>query len=260
MAYEFLKIEEHASYCLLTINRPEAMNALNKKVIRELRLFFEDELPGRPEFRGIILTGAGEKSFVAGADIKEFIGLDSEGGKRLAEEGQEVFFLIERCHVPVIAAVNGFALGGGCELAMSCHLRIATPNARFGQPEVNLGLIPGYGGTQRLIQYIGKGKAMEMLLTGDMMGVEEAWQKGLVNQVVEKEELIPTAISILDKTASKGPLAIKKVIECVNAYFQHDENGFDKEVREFGYTSGTKDFVEGASAFIEKRKPQFLGK
>lgn len=260
MAYTFLNIEDQLPYCLVTINRPEALNALNKQVISELRRFFADELPGREDIRGIIITGAGNKSFVAGADIKEFTGLDQEKGKELAREGQDVFFLIERCNRPVVAAINGFALGGGCELAMACHLRLATPNARFGQPEVNLGLIPGYGGTQRLIQYIGKGKAMEMLLTGDMMGVEEAWQKGLVNQVVEPDELLNAARQMLDKIAAKGPLAIGKVIECVNAFFQHDANGFEKELEEFGFTTGTADFREGAQAFIEKRKARFTGK
>jgi enoyl-CoA hydratase len=259
MNYQYLSINQDDSFLILTINRQEALNALNKRIMEELSHFFSEDLPARKDAKGVIITGAGEKSFVAGADIKEFLGLDAEGGRRLSQTGQEVFFLIERCTRPVIAAVNGFALGGGCELAMACHLRIATGNARFGQPEVNLGIIPGYGGTQRLIQYIGKGKAMELLLTGDMIDAQEAHRLGLVNHVVEPEELIPTAKKMLKKISSKGPVAIAKVIECVNAYFQHNMDGFVKEVQDFGFTTGTDDFREGASAFVEKRKANFSG-
>jgi enoyl-CoA hydratase len=178
----------------------------------------------------------------------------------MAQRGQDTFFLIEQFSKPVIAAVNGFALGGGCELAMACHLRIATENARFGQPEVNLGIIPGYGGTQRLIQYLGKTKAIELLMTGDMIKAEEAHRLGLLNYVVPQGEEIAKATELIEKIAKKGPVAIAKVIEAVNAYFHPSEDGFAKEVAEFGHTTGTEDFKEGAAAFIEKRPANFKGK
>jgi enoyl-CoA hydratase len=190
---------------------------------------------------------------------RSFWSLDGDSGAHLAQKGQNVFFTIENFHKPVIALVNGFALGGGCELAMSCHMRVATENARFGQPEVNLGLIPGYGGTQRLIQYIGKGKAMELLMTADMIGATEAHQLGLVNHVTAPDEGMNKAKEILKKVATKGPVAIRKIIETVNAYFDKNQDGFAREVSEFGHTTRTKDFVEGATAFVEKRKPSFSG-
>lgn len=260
MIYENLLIEEQDGILLLTINREKALNALNTQTILELHHFFSEDAPKRTHLTGIILTGAGRKAFVAGADIKEFLGLDASKGAEMSKRGQDVFFLIERFSKPVIAAVNGFALGGGCELAMACHLRVASEDAKFGQPEVNLGIIPGYGGTQRLIQYIGKGKAMELLMTGDMIGADEAWRLGLVNHVVAHDLAIEKAREILKKIATKGPIAIAKVIESVNAYFQYDEDGFAREVKEFGYTAGTEDFKEGAAAFIEKRKAVFSGK
>jgi len=259
MAYENLKIEDKSGILVVTINREKALNALNTQTMLELGRFFREDAPQREGVKGVILTGAGEKAFVAGADIKEFMGLDASKGQEMAQRGQEVFFAIERFNKPVIAAVNGFALGGGCELAMACHMRVATENARFGQPEVNLGIIPGYGGTQRLIQYIGKSKAVELLMTGDMIGAEEALKLGLVNYVVEPGKAVEKATELIGKIAGKGPIAIAKVIEAVNAYFQHDEDGFAREVREFGYTTGTEDFKEGASAFVEKRKPDFKG-
>ncbi len=260
MNYENLLIEEEDDILLLTINREKALNALNTQTILELHHFFSEDAPKRKDVKGIILTGAGKRAFVAGADIKEFLGLDAAKGAEMSKRGQDVFFLIERFSKPVIAAINGFALGGGCELAMACHLRIASDDAKFGQPEVNLGIIPGYGGTQRLIQYIGKGKAMEMLLTGDMIGADEAWRLGLVNHVVSHDLAIEKAREVLKKIAAKGPVAISKVIESVNAYFQHDEDGFAREVKEFGHTTGTEDFKEGAAAFIEKRKAAFTGR
>lgn len=255
-----LLIGEEDGIITVTMNREKAMNALNTGTMQELRQFFADYLPGRKEIRGVILTGAGEKAFVAGADIKEFVDLDALSGEALAQRGQDVFFLIERARVPVVAAVNGFALGGGCELAMACHLRIAGEKARFGQPEVNLGLIPGYGGTQRLIQLIGKTKAMELLLTGDMIDAREAHRLGLVNYVVEPGQEVSKARELILKIATKGPVAVAKVIESVNAYFRHDEDGFVAEVRAFGQTTGTTDFHEGVDAFINKRQPAFKGK
>ena len=257
MNYEHLLIHEENGIVVVTINREKAMNALNTKTMLEIRHFFEKDAPEREGLKGVILTGAGEKAFVAGADIKEFLELDTGSGAEMARRGHDIFFLIERFPKPVIAAVNGFALGGGCELAMACHLRIAGEKARFGQPEVNLGLIPGYGGTQRLIQYIGKGNAMELLLTADMIGAEEAHRLGLVNHVVPAGEEVAKAREIIEKIATKGPVAIAMVIESVNAYFQYDRDGFAHEVRSFGKTTGTKDFREGAAAFIEKRKPRF---
>lgn len=259
--YEILDIQQENGIVVATINRPKALNALNQQTLTELRHLFSKDLPAREGVRGVIITGAGEKAFVAGADIKEFTGIgDDEQGAKMARNGHEIFFLIEEFSKPVIAAVNGFALGGGCELAMACHIRIASENARFGQPEVNLGIIPGYGGTQRLIQYIGKGKAMELMLTADMIKAEEAHRLGLVNHVVPQGEAVTKAKEMLQKIATKGPLAIAKVIESVNAYFQNGIDGFEREVEKFGYTTATADFKEGATAFVEKRTANFQGK
>lgn len=259
MEYKFLLTEETDNTLLLTINRPSALNALNAGLIAELGHFFSEGYRAH-DFHSVILTGAGEKSFVAGADISEFLGLDSEQATELSRRGQEVFLSIEQFHKPVLAAVNGFALGGGCELAMACHLRIASGNARFGQPEVNLGAIPGYGGTQRLIQYVGKTKAMELMLTGDMISAEEALTLGLVNKVVPYDELIDAGKVMLRTIAAKGPLAVTEIIRCVNAYFEPGENGFLREAQSFGYLGDTEDFKEGAKAFLEKRKVEFQGK
>ena len=258
MEYKHISIQNIESFILLTINRPESLNALNSAVLAEINNFFSSNIENK-DLRGVIITGAGEKAFVAGADIKEFIDLNERSGADLAKKGQDIFFLIENFHVPVIAAVNGFALGGGCELAMACHLRVASPNAKFGQPEVNLGLIPGYGGTQRLCQLIGKAKALELLFTGDMIGADQALSLGLVNYVVDKEELQNKCIELLRKISSKAPLAIKRVIECVNAHYDQNIDGYSKEYNEFGKCIGTADAKEGATAFIEKRKPDFKG-
>ncbi|RMG81206.1 MAG: enoyl-CoA hydratase [Bacteroidetes bacterium] len=260
MEYQNLLITESDGILILTVNRPRALNALNRRTMEELRHFFGIDAPSRTGIKGIIVTGAGEKAFVAGADIKEFLAMNAESGAQMAQFGHETFFLIERFPKPVIAAVNGFALGGGCELAMACHLRVAGENARFGQPEVNLGIIPGYGGTQRLIQYIGKTKAMELLMTADMIGASEAYRLGLVNHVVASGQEVEKAKEILFKIAGKGPVAIQKIIETVNAYFEAGTDGFAVEVKAFGETAGTEDFREGASAFVEKRKPDFKGK
>lgn len=260
MTYENLLVQEENRIVILTVNREKALNALNTRTMLEIQHFFKEDGPKRENIKGVIITGAGEKAFVAGADIKEFLALDEEKGAEMAQRGQDIFFLIERFHRPVVAAVNGFALGGGCELAMACHMRIAGEKARFGQPEVALGIIPGYGGTQRLIQYIGKTKAVELIMTGDMIGAAEALRLGLVNYVVAPGEEVTKAKELIEKTASKGPIAIAKVIEAVNAYFQYDEDGFLREVKEFGHTTGTEDFKEGASAFVEKRMANFTGK
>lgn len=260
MTYEVLQLEQEDNILTLTINREKALNALNHQTLDEIDYFFGQDAVNYPQLKGIILTGAGEKAFVAGADIKEFVGLDATTGEVLSKKGQDVLFRIEQFHRPVVAVVNGFALGGGCELAMACHLRIATEHAKFGQPEVNLGIIPGYGGTQRLIQYIGKTKAIELMLTGDMIDAENAFKLGLVNYVLPtKADAISKAMNLIQKIAQKGPIAITKVIESVNAYFQSNTNGFELEIQKFGITTSTTDFQEGAAAFIEKRKPQFKG-
>lgn len=256
MSESVLKVEQSGSFYILTVNRPEALNALNKSVFDELETFFTAK-KNNFDIRGVVITGAGSKAFVAGADIKEFSSLTAEGGTTLSKRGQDIFFLIERFHAPVVAAVNGFALGGGCELAMACHIRVCGENARFGQPEVNLGLVPGYGGSQRLIQLIGKGKALEMLLTTDMIDAAEALRYGLVTHVVPSGEEVAKALQILEKIASKGPLAVAQSIILANAYFDKQADGFEMEYKNFGFTIGSEDAREGAAAFVEKRKPQF---
>lgn len=259
MAYENILTSLENGILTITINQPKKLNALSKGVFDDLDAAVK-EVYSNQEITGVIITGAGEKAFVAGADISEFSGLTKVDGKRLASRGQDVFNAIENSPKPFIAAVNGFALGGGCELAMACHMRVANENARFGQPEVNLGLIPGYGGTQRLIQLIGKGKAMELLMTADMIKSDEALRLGLVNHVVNSAELLGKCAEILQKIAAKAPLAIAKVIECGNAYFTDGVNGLEFEIDKFGECCETEDFVEGASAFIEKRQAEFKGR
>ncbi|OQP64859.1 enoyl-CoA hydratase [Niastella vici] len=244
---------------LITINRPDKLNALNKTVFDELNTAIDD-VYNNPAIRSVIITGAGQKAFVAGADISEFQGLKHHEGMDLAKKGQYIFRKIEEAPKPVVAAVNGFALGGGCELAMACHFRIASENARFGQPEVNLGLIPGYGGTQRLTQLIGKGRAIELLITGNMLDAATALQYGLVNYVVPQEELLAKARSILELVNTKAPLAVGRCIKAANAVFDHTKDGFTEEVNLFGECFATHDMVEGTTAFLEKRKPDFQGK
>ena len=250
----------------ITINRPDKLNALNKSVFDELNLAM-DEVENNVEIRSVFITGAGEKAFVAGADIGEFGGLDKDGAMAMAKKGQDTFFRIENSPKPVIAAVNGFALGGGCELAMSCHFRVAAENAKFGQPEVNLGLIPGYGGTQRLTQLIGKGRAIELLISANMIDANAALQYGLVNYVVPLPELINKTKSLLQLINSKAPIAVGKCIECANLSVSGGSGGggigaggFAREVEAFGECFVTEDKKEGTAAFLEKRKAQFKGK
>jgi enoyl-CoA hydratase len=259
MSESLITTSEINGVLILTINRPKSLNALNDGVFKELIRLFEKEINPK-KIKGIVITGSGDKAFVAGADIKEFLALDQKSAKSLAQRGHDIFFKIERFPKPVIAAVNGFALGGGCELAMACHMRIAGSNARFGQPEVNLGILPGYGGSQRLIQLIGKGKALEFLMTGDMIGADEAHRLGLANHVVDAGKEVEKAMEIIEKIATKAPLSIAEVIQCANAHFDKKSNGFAEEVNAFGRLAATADFEEGAMAFIEKRKASFKGK
>lgn len=256
--YQTLSTAIEQNILTITINRPEKMNALNQQVLADLALAV-DEIYGDKTIKGAIITGAGEKAFVAGADISEFLTLSSKQGEELAKKGHVIFQRIASCPKPIIAAVNGFALGGGCELAMACHFRLASENAKFGQPEVNLGLIPGYGGTQRLTELIGKGKAMELMMTGDMITATEALSWGLVNHVLKPEELLPKAKAILLKIQTKAPLAVARVIKCANAALDKDVDGYELELKEFGACFATKDLEEGAAAFIQKRQPNFKG-
>ena len=259
MAYENILSEIQDSICTITINRPTKLNALNKQTIEELHHAMKtaDE---DSNIRVILLTGSGEKAFVAGADISEFAHFSAEEGKLLAAKGQlDLFDFIENLSTPVIAAVNGFALGGGLELAMSAHFRIASDNAKLGLPEVTLGVIPGYGGTQRLPQLVGKGRAFEMIMTANMIDAPTALSYGLVNHVVSPEELMPFANQLAARIAKNAPIALAKAIEAVNAGFKDGKNGYEIEIENFGSCFATQDFKEGTQAFLEKRKAAFKG-
>ena len=259
MIFENILVQKTAALAQITINRPKKLNALNKATIYELHKAF-DALESDLNIKVIILTGSGEKAFVAGADISEFAHFTSDEGATLAREGQEILFnFIENLATPVIAAINGFALGGGLELAMACHFRIASDNAKMGLPEVSLGVIPGYGGTQRLPQLVGKGKAMEMIMTAGMISAEDAKAFGLVNHVTTQEELIPLVEKIASKILRNSSVAISAAIVAINANFEDGVNGFDAEINAFGECFGTEDFREGTTAFLEKRKPNFSG-
>jgi enoyl-CoA hydratase len=241
----------------ITINRPDKLNALNADVINELSQAI-DAVVSNPEVRSAIITGAGPKAFVAGADISEFTAMDSAAGAALSQLGHDkVFAKIENCSKPIVAAVNGFALGGGCELAMACHFRLASENAKFGQPEVNLGLIPGYGGTQRLVQLVGKGKAMELCLTAHLIDANEAKELGLVNHVTTADSLLERTTQILDIINTKAPIALAKTIACINA--ANVQSGFAVETQLFGECFDTADKNEGVDAFLNKRKAEFKG-
>jgi enoyl-CoA hydratase len=259
MSYTTLLASLENGIYTITINRPDKLNALNRDVFTDLNLAL-DEIAANPDIKSVIITGAGPKAFVAGADISEFNALDKEQAMALAKRGQDTFARIEHSSKPIVAAVNGFALGGGCELAMSCHFRIASDNARFGQPEVNLGLIPGYGGTQRLVQLIGKGRAMALLMSASLMDAATAKQTGLVNEITTQEELLPYTRGILDQINSKAPLAIAGCIKTANAVFDESTDGYALEIAEFGNAFDTADRKEGVAAFLEKRKAVFSGK
>ena len=257
MHYQNLQIKPEGSITTIIINRPKKLNALNKATIGELHEAFA-QAESDPDCRVIIITGSGEKAFVAGADISEFADYDTSQGADLARQGQALLFdFVANMTTPVIAAVNGFALGGGLELAMASHFRVASDNAKMGLPEVSLGVIPGYGGTQRLPQLIGKGKAMEMIMTAGMIGAEEAKNWGLVNYVVSQEELLPLCKKIAGKIIRNSGTAIAAAIRSINASFDKNTNGFETEIYEFGNCFGTDDFIEGTTAFLEKRKPEF---
>ena len=257
---ENILIEKQDNIAVITINRPTKLNALNKATIQELHDCFK-VLNEDKSVKAVIITGSGEKAFVAGADISEFANFSVEEGGKLAAQGQELLFdFVQNLSTPVIAAVNGFALGGGLELAMACHFRTASTNAKMGLPEVTLGVIPGYGGTQRLAQLVGKGRAMELIMTAGMIDAETAKNYGLVNHVVAQEELLDFTKGIASKIANNSSVAIAKAIEAINANFEDVTNGYEVEIKNFGLSFGTEDFKEGTTAFLEKRKAEFPGK
>ena len=257
---ENILIEKQDAIAIITINRPTKLNALNKATIQELHDAFKS-LNEDKSVKVIVITGSGEKAFVAGADISEFAHFSVEEGGKLAAQGQALLFdFVQNLDTPVIAAVNGFALGGGLELAMSCHFRVASDNAKMGLPEVTLGVIPGYGGTQRLAQLVGKGRAMEMIMTAGMIDAETAKNYGLVNHVVPQAELLEFAKGIASKITKNSSVAIAKAIQAVNANYTDGINGFNVEIENFGFCFGTEDFKEGTTAFLEKRKAEFPGK
>lgn len=257
MQYKNILVNTDKNITRITINRPKQLNALNKETIEELGKEF-DRLQNDDNTRVIIVTGAGEKAFVAGADIKEFANFDSTQGKELSAQGQkQMFDKVEKMNKPVIAAINGFALGGGLELAMSCHIRIASDNAKMGLPEVSLGVIPGYGGTQRLAQLVGKGKALEMITSAVMIGAQDAYQWGLVNHITTQGELLPHCEKLASRIAKNSSSAIHSAMKAVLSGYSTGINGFEVEIEEFGACFGTPDFKEGTTAFLEKRKPNF---
>lgn len=259
MNYENILIAS-GGVATVTINRPAKLNALNKQTIEELHHAFAT-LADDAQVRAIIVSGSGEKAFVAGADIAEFADFSIEEGAQLAARGHELLFnFVQNLRKPVIAAINGFALGGGLELAMACHFRVASDNAKMGLPEVSLGVIPGYGGTQRLPQLVGKGRAMEMIMTAGMISAEEAKTYGLVNHVVPQAELLDFCNGIAQKILRNSPTAISQAIKAVNANFEDGVNGYETEIKSFGKCFGTEDFKEGTTAFLEKRKAEFSGK
>ena len=260
MNFENILSTSNQGVATITINRPSKLNALNKATIEELHQAFKAADQDK-DIKVIVVTGSGEKAFVAGADISEFADFDVENGGKLAAKGQEILFdFVQNLNTPVIAAVNGFARGGGLELAMSAHFRIASDNAKMGLPEVSLGVIPGYGGTQRLPQLIGKGRAMEMIMTAGMIDAQTALSYGLVNHVVTQDELLPLAEKIAGKIMKNSSVAIGKAIQAVNANYKDGVNGFKVEIEQFGACFGTEDFKEGTTAFLEKRKADFPGK
>jgi enoyl-CoA hydratase len=259
-SFENITYEVKGSIGYITLNRPKVMNALNRKTVEELNAAFH-AVKDDATVKGVLLTGVGEKAFIAGADIAELSAIDGEKADEFSEKGQETLLFLETLGKPVIAAVNGFALGGGCETAMACTIRIAAENARFGQPEVKLGIIPGYGGTQRLPRLVGKGRALQLILTGDLIDAHEAYRIGLVNEVVPAADLIPRCEAILKQIDANAPIAIGYAIDAVNKGVDTDlTSGLKLEAKYFALAAGTEDKKEGTSAFVQKRAPQFLGK
>jgi enoyl-CoA hydratase len=259
VSFENIKLEKENEIAIISINRPEKMNALNVLTIQEIDKAVTNCIADE-QIKAMIITGVGEKAFVAGADIAEFSNFSEAEAKKMSAAGHGTFNKIEQSPKPVLAAVNGFALGGGCELAMACHMRIASNHARFGQPEVNLGLIPGYGGTQRLTRLIGRTRATEFLLSGDMITASQADNFGLVNMVTDPEKLMETSLSFLQRICKKSPVAIKNILLAINAFDDPEVNGYETEISSFAASFITDDFKEGVSAFLEKRKPDFKGK
>ncbi|MCO5251692.1 MAG: enoyl-CoA hydratase-related protein [Candidatus Kapabacteria bacterium] len=259
MEFSTIIFEKQENFAIITLNRPDKLNALNNQLFTELDQIIT-EVEKDAGIKALILTGSGEKAFAAGADITELHECDTRTGKLFSEFGSGVMARLENLSIPVIAAVNGFALGGGCELTLACHIRYASNNAKFGQPEVNLGIIPGYGGTQRLPKIVGKARAIELILTGDLIGADEAYRIGLVNKVFEVGELLPKTIELVNKMLTKGTLALSAAVDAINASERlSPKEGLDYESRLFGRTCGTSDFKEGTLAFIEKRKANFDG-
>ena len=261
--YETILTDKKNHTLVIMLNRPKVLNALKRKMLEEIADAIA-EMKNDPDVKGAVIIGAGDKAFAAGADIAELQQLSAEEAVEISTYGQNIFFSIEQSAKPIIAAVNGFALGGGCELAMACHMRVASENARFGQPEVKLGLLPGYGGTQRLAQLIGKGKATELLITGDMLTADEAYRLGLVNYVTTRGELAEKCLEILRKAYQQSPQAISLTLDAIKAGYDNrnghkDRSGYQVEAENFGKAIGSEDGKEGMAAFVEKRKPNFKG-
>lgn len=259
MTYQHLVYRVEDQIALIEVHRPAKMNALNQDVLDEIAHSVQT-IQSETAIRAALVTGSGDKAFVAGADISEFSALSASEANRLAEKGQRIFAMIANCSKPFMAAVNGYALGGGCELAMACHMRWAAENARFGQPEIALGLIPGYGGTQRLPALIGSGKALELMLTGAMIDAQEALSMGLVTRILPAADLVPEAMKLLKTIAEKSPLAIERILQCVRMHEENPEEGFSTEAGAFGACFETADAREGIAAFLEKRTPVFRGR
>ncbi len=258
MNYQDILVSNEEGIVTLTLNRPDQLNAVNSSIMHSLYSFFTEDYKSIEGFKGVIITGSGEKAFAAGADIKEFLAV-ADDSIPFVKKGHNTYFAIENFHKPVIAVIKGYALGGGLELALACHMRLVNPKTKISFPEVNLGLIPGYGGTQRMSQLIGKARAMELMMTTDMIDANQAVQYGVCNRVVEDDEIMPTAKKMIAKIASKGPVAVKHIIKTINAAFDESKNGFDIELQAFADLMQTKDFEEGVKAFMEKRKAHFIG-